>query len=89
MGKSYTPFSADKMYTYLKGYAMGADMEQTLLALAFARDKHSGQLRKDGEPYIIHPLTMACNAIALEIRDDYLIAAILLHDVVEDCNIDT
>lgn len=82
-----TTFDAEKMYTYLRGYASGERMTNTLKALSFAREKHSGQLRKSGEPYIIHPLTMACNAISLGIREDEVIATILLHDVCEDCGV--
>ena len=80
-------FAPEKMYTYIKGYATGTQMEQTLRALSFARAKHEGQLRKDGAPYIIHPLTMACNALSMGIRDDAVIATILLHDVCEDCGV--
>ena len=80
-------FSAEKMYTYIRGYATGASMHETLKALTFAREKHEGQHRKNGEPYIIHPLTMACNALSLGIRDDEVIATILLHDVCEDCDV--
>ena len=80
-------FNHEKMYTFLKGYAIGAGMTETLKALSYARDKHTGQTRKSGEPYIMHPLTMACNAAAMDIRDDYVIASILLHDVVEDCGV--
>ena len=80
-------FSAEKMYTYIRGFATGASMYETLKALSFARAKHEGQLRKSGEPYIIHPLTMACNALSLGIREDAVIATILLHDVCEDCDV--
>ena len=44
---SGTVFNADKMYTYLRGFASGAGMHETLKALSFARDKHQGQLRKN------------------------------------------
>ena len=80
-------FSAEKMYTYIRGYATGANMRETLKALAFSRKQHEGQLRRNGEPYIVHPLTMACNALSLGIRDDEVIATILLHDVCEDCDV--
>ena len=75
------------MYTYLRGYASGAGMKETLKALAFAREKYSGQLRKSGEPYIVHPLTMACNAVSMGIKEDAVIATIILHDVCEDCGV--
>ncbi len=38
-------------------------------------------------PYINHPLNMACQALALGLNDDTLIAAILLHDVSEDSGV--
>jgi len=75
------------MYTYLRGFASGAGMVNTLKALSFAREKHSGQFRKSGEPYIIHPLMMACNAVSIGIRDDATVATVLLHDVCEDCGV--
>jgi GTP pyrophosphokinase len=78
--------NVDKMYTYLRGYCIGANMTQSITALQFAREHHAGQTRKDGTPYIVHPLSMACYAIALGLRDDSIIATILLHDVVEDCD---
>lgn len=79
--------NVDKMYTYLRGYCIGANMTQSIAALQFAREYHAGQTRKDGTPYIVHPLSMACYAIALGLRDDSIIATVLLHDVVEDCGI--
>ena len=78
-------FNAEKMYTYIRGFAAALELQQTLRALAFAREKHKGQFRKGGDPYIIHPLTMACSALSLGIRDDNVVATILLHDVCEDC----
>jgi len=80
-------FDATKMYTYVKGYAMGQKWHDTLTALALARTAHKDQRRKSGEPYFVHPLTVACHALALGIEEDVVIAAALLHDVVEDCNI--
>ena len=44
---------------------------------------HEGQVRKSGEPYIIHPLSVAITLAELGM-DDRTIAAGLLHDVVED-----
>ncbi len=79
--------NVDKMYTYLRGYFIGADMKQSISALQFARERHEGQTRKDGTPYIVHPLSMACYAVALGLRDDNVIATILLHDTVEDCGV--
>ena len=78
-------FNEEKMYTYLKGFAMGRGWSETMQALNYARKLHKGQARKSGEPYIIHPLTMACQAVSMGVNDDNIVAAILLHDVVEDC----
>ena len=78
--------NVDKMYTYLRGYLVGANMTESIKALSFARQKHSGQVRKDGTPYIVHPLSMACYAVALGLKDDNIVATILLHDVSEDCD---
>lgn len=82
-----TIFCPEKMYTYIRGFASALRMEQTLKALPYAREKHKHQKRKSGEAYIVHPLTMACNALSLGIKDDNIIATILLHDVCEDCGV--
>ena len=52
-------------------------------AYELANEKHKGQLRKSGEPYIIHPLSVAMILADLNVGPNTLIAAIL-HDVVED-----
>jgi GTP pyrophosphokinase len=79
--------TVDKMYTYLRGFLVGAGMNESLRALGFARQQHSSQTRKDGTPYIVHPLSMACYAVAMGLKEDNIIATILLHDVPEDCGI--
>ncbi len=52
-------------------------------AYEFAKNKHGNQLRKSGEPYIIHPVQVAYTLSTLNL-DDETICAALLHDVVED-----
>ncbi|SLM28274.1 putative Metal dependent phosphohydrolase [Desulfamplus magnetovallimortis] len=54
-------------------------------ALKFAYEHHAGQVRKSGEPYINHPIAVA-EIIAgdMGLKDPELIAATLLHDIVED-----
>lgn len=60
-------------------------LEQTLAALPLARQCHQGQYRRGGDiPYITHPLATACHALSLGLKEDDLIAALLLHDVIED-----
>ena len=83
-------FDEEKMFTRIKATAQAKGYDETYRALAFMRDKHSGQFRKSGKhteeavPYINHPLMMACHACCLGVDDDVLLASILLHDVVED-----
>ena len=80
-------YSVEKEHAFLKGYALAKDYKNTLYALAYAKKAHKDQKRKDGHPYLVHPLTMACHATALESVSDELLAALLLHDVVEDCDV--
>lgn len=80
-------YNIDRMYAHIHEFAVSRQMEETVQALSFARKMHSGQYRKSGEEYIIHPLTMACHALSLGMADDTLISTILLHDVCEDCGV--
>ena len=79
-------FNPEHMYTYIKAKAQAAGLTQTLAALPFMRRQHEGQLRSGmaGIPYAVHPLTLACHAMAMGLMEDDVIAAALLHDVVED-----
>ena len=52
-------------------------------AYEYAKEHHGDQLRKSGEPYMIHPVQVAYILSTLEL-DDETICAALLHDVVED-----
>lgn len=52
-------------------------------ALAFATQKHEGQTRKLGEPYITHPVAVAEMMVEKGLSEDYVIAA-LFHDLLED-----
>src|SRR3970040_315974 len=55
-------------------------------AYGFAAECHDGQLRKSGDPYIVHPIDAALTIAGLNL-DGAAIAAALLHDVVEDCGV--
>ena len=83
-------FQEENMFTRLRAFATAEHLEQTYKALAYMRQQHMGQYRKKRRfsqelvQYINHPLLMACQAHAMGLRDDCLLAAILLHDVVED-----
>lgn len=79
-------YNWEHMKTYVKTSARNYKMPDTLKAVDFAFEAHEGQKRKKSDvPYIYHPLNMACHALSMGILEDEVIAAILLHDVIEDC----
>ncbi len=57
-------------------------------AASFAAEAHKDQRRKfgSGEPYINHPLRVAATVARVE-PTDFLVAAAMLHDVIEDCGV--
>ncbi len=55
-------------------------------AYEFAAKAHEGQLRASGEPYLEHPLNVGLTLVEYQL-DAEAIAAALLHDVVEDCDV--
>ncbi|MBP5492592.1 MAG: helix-turn-helix domain-containing protein [Clostridiales bacterium] len=81
-------YNWEHMKTYVKTTAKALGLTQTSWALDFAVKAHKDQKRKKSDvPYIYHPLNLACHALALDIKEDDVIAACLLHDVVEDCGV--
>ena len=66
--------------------AQGPDAERIREAYAFASAAHEGQVRKDGTPYITHPLAVAEIIAEMGLDIDSVIAAIL-HDVLEDTEV--
>jgi len=60
-------------------------MNKLTKAICFAAQKHEGQKRKDGTPYIYHPLKVAEIVKDAGFNEDYQVVAIL-HDVLEDTN---
>ena len=67
----------------IKQYNHNLDAKRLYAAFQYADQAHSGQLRKDGSPYITHPLAVAEIVAELELDTDSIIAA-LLHDCIED-----
>jgi GTP pyrophosphokinase/guanosine-3',5'-bis(diphosphate) 3'-pyrophosphohydrolase len=61
----------------------GESRQKLQRAIEFAEEKHAGQKRKTGEPYIVHPLWVA-NKLAEMGMDEPTVVAGVLHDVVED-----
>ena len=75
----------DELIATLVKYHPEANVELVEKAYHFAEKAHAGQLRKSGEPYFVHPLTVA-GILAKLMLDAPTIAAGLLHDTVEDCD---
>ncbi len=73
----------EELIATIKKYHPSDDLSLVEKAYKLAREHHEGQLRKSGEPYIIHPLKVAIILAELEMDKESIIAGIL-HDVVED-----
>ena len=71
------------MYQTVNRYLPGVDMELIDRAVEYAREKHKNQSRKDGSPYIIHPLAVAEVVAEMGLDVDAILGA-LLHDCIED-----
>lgn len=67
----------------VKKYHPSTDITMIEKAYKIASEAHEGQLRKSGEPYIIHPLCVAIILADLELDKESIVSG-LLHDVVED-----
>ena len=70
----------------LKSYNPLADVSGLEEAHAFALEKHAGQMRKSGEPFVSHPVEVAMILAGLNL-DTATLQAALLHDVVEDSGV--
>lgn len=67
-------------------YMKESDLDRVREAYLFAEQAHSGQVRKSGEPYILHPLAVADIVVGMQMDPTSVVAA-LLHDVVEDTSV--
>jgi len=56
-------------------------------AIDFAKKAHTGQKRKSGEPYIVHPISVAATLIDWDMDIDTILAGVL-HDTVEDTDVE-
>ena len=81
------PFAETLRITHLceviEEYLPLADRQRIYDAYLFAANAHDGVIRKSGEPYIFHPLTVAYTLVHMHMDADTICAAIL-HDVIED-----
>ena len=73
----------EKLKQMIKKYHPSGDISMIEKAYKIAYDAHEGQLRKSGEPYIIHPLCVCIILAELELDKETIVAG-MLHDVVED-----
>lgn len=67
----------------IKGYLPAEKIELVRRAFVIARDAHEEQTRSSGEPYITHPVAVACIIAEMKLDHEAVMAA-LLHDVIED-----
>ena len=81
------PLDPDKMFAALeekiKNSGVEMDMGRIRAAYDMARLAHSGQLRRDGSPYVTHCVAAADISVDMGLDEDSVVAA-LLHDVIED-----
>jgi GTP pyrophosphokinase len=75
--------SVHEICTAVRGYDPTADTALIERSFAFAAERHAGQKRRSGDPYVVHPVGVA--RIISELRLDVpSVCAGLLHDCVED-----
>ena len=76
-------FHYDALCQILQKRMPNADMQIIDRAVQYANEKHKFQKRKDGSPYIIHPLAVAVIVVEMGLDLDAVLGA-LLHDCIED-----
>ena len=91
--KSLTNFTNDDLLSVpsyllapIKAYLKSAEIKKIQRAYTFAFIAHDGQKRKDGSAYISHPVAVAKIVAELKMDHDSICAA-LMHDVLEDCDV--
>jgi len=67
-------------------YLSAAEVDMVRQAYRFADAAHLGQMRKNGDPYITHPIAVAAMCTEWKLDAQALMAA-LMHDVLEDCGV--
>ena len=77
------PEQVESLIEKVRDYAPDADTARLVEAYLFAEERHHGQTRRSGEPYITHPLAVAHLLADLQMGINTVIAG-LLHDVLED-----
>ena len=78
--------AVDELISVLKSRYVGDELIKITSAYEMAAKGHVAQKRKSGEPYIVHPISVAIYLSDLSMDIDTVIAA-LLHDLIEDTEI--
>ncbi len=73
----------EKLEQTIREYAPKEDFERLHRSFLFANESHQGQLRKDGTPFVTHPIAVALIVAELGLDMDSVVAS-LLHDCIED-----
>ena len=73
-------------YKNAKKYLSNQDIKKIQKAYSVAFYAHEGQVRRDGSKYITHPLSVADILLDLKMDPDSICAS-LMHDVLEDCDV--
>lgn len=76
--------TADKVFRSMEPRVSPRQLKQLHDAYEFAYEAHKEQRRKSGEPYIIHPISVALIAAKELMLDTNSVTASFLHDIVED-----
>ncbi len=71
----------------ITSYLNSKEQEKVKHALKISEEAHSNQLRKSGDPFITHPLEVAKILTSIKLDADSIVAG-LLHDTLEDTNLD-
>lgn len=72
---------------FIKGTIHGKSLQESMKAFNVMKKLHEGVKRGGGLDYSTHTVRVAHQLIAAGVDEDYIIAAALLHDVIEDCNV--
>ncbi len=76
----------EMLFSEAKKYLSNDSIALIRKAYEYAKEKHAGQFRKSGEPYIVHVIAVGYILETLE-SGPKTVAAGLLHDVMEDCGV--
>ena len=82
-GTDDSDYSLETLLAKVKEHSPLSDMEKISKAYHYAEEAHQGQKRRSGEPYFIHPVTVAGILAELGMDTDSIVSG-LLHDVLED-----